>query len=166
MTSSSPAPEELADKFFSVAQALKRLVNARVQHTGLSMARLRVLFHLIEGEGVRIGELSHCVDVVPRTMTQTVAVMERDGLVERRPDPTDGRATIVSITDEGRRSFAEGMRSQARAVSDVFDGLDADQRVALVEVLDRLGDAVATASGSPAVGALPGSAQVVAGSEP
>jgi DNA-binding MarR family transcriptional regulator len=149
VTPSTPAAEDLADTFFAVAHALKRIVNARVQHTGLSMARLRVLYHLISGESVRMGELSACVDVAPRTMTSTVDAMERDGLVQRRPDPTDGRATVVSITDEGSRIYHEGMRLQALAVADLFDGLDAGQRTALVEILDRLGASVAAATGTP-----------------
>ena len=149
MTTSPPAAEDLSDTFFAVAHALKRVVNARVQHTGLSMARLRVLYQLVGGDSVRMGELSACVDVAPRTMTSTVDAMERDGLVQRRPDPTDGRATVVSITDEGIRSYHEGMRLQALAVADLFDGLDAGQRTALMEILDRLGASVAAATPSP-----------------
>jgi DNA-binding MarR family transcriptional regulator len=146
VTPTPPAAEDLADTFFAVAHALKRIVNARFQHTGLSMARLRVLYHLVGGQNVRMGELSTCVDVAPRTMTSTIDAMQRDGLVQRRPDPTDGRATVVSITDEGERSFHEGMRLQALAVADLFDGLDADRRVALLEILDRLGEAVSAAT--------------------
>ena len=149
MTSSTPAAEDLADTFFGVAHALKRVVNARFQHTGLSMARLRVLYHLVGGENVRMGELSTCVDVAPRTMTSTVDAMERDGLVQRSPDPTDGRATVVSITEEGRRSYHEGTRLQALAVADLFDVLDAQQRTALLEILDQLGESVAAATPAP-----------------
>jgi DNA-binding MarR family transcriptional regulator len=146
VTPTPPAAEDLADTFFAVAHALKRIVNARFQDTGLSMARLRVLYHLVGGQNVRMGELSTCVDVAPRTMTSTIDAMQRDGLVQRRPDPTDGRATVVSITDEGERSFHEGMRLQALAVADLFDGLDAERRVALLEILDRLGEAVSAAT--------------------
>jgi DNA-binding MarR family transcriptional regulator len=138
MVSTAPDPEDLADAFFTVAHGLKRTVNARVQHTGLSLARLRVLFQLTERSTIRMGELSACVDVAPRTMTSTVEAMERDGLVQRRPDPHDRRATIVSITEAGRRSFAEGRRQQAIAIADVFETLDGEQRLALKGVLDEL----------------------------
>jgi DNA-binding MarR family transcriptional regulator len=141
----TPDPEDLADAFFTVAHGLKRTVNARVQHHGLSMARLRVLFQLTERPAIRMGELSACVDVAPRTMTSTVESMERDGLVRRRSDPKDRRATIVSITDAGRRSFHEGRRQQASAIADVFESLDREQRVALEGVLDSLRQAAAEA---------------------
>lgn len=142
-------PVDLADAFFTASHALKRTINARVQPTGLSLARLRVLYQLDANAGIRIGELSTCVDVAPRTMTSTIEAMERDGLVTRRPDPNDGRATIVTITDAGRRSFAEGRRVQASVIADLFASLDADQREALGEVLVRLQE-LATADALPA----------------
>jgi DNA-binding MarR family transcriptional regulator len=145
----APDPEELADAFFTLAHALKRMVNARVQHTGLSMARLRVLYQLMERPTIRMGELSACVDVAPRTMTSTVEAMERDGLVQRRPDPHDRRATIVSITDAGKRSYAEGRRQQAAAIADLFEVLDADQRRALQGVVDELARAAHAADPQP-----------------
>jgi DNA-binding MarR family transcriptional regulator len=137
-TRSPVDPVDLADDFFAVAHALKRHVNARVQPTGLSLARLRVLFQLAAADGIRLGELSTCVDVAPRTMTSTIEAMERDGLVARRPDPVDGRATIVSITDAGRRSFAEGRRLQAGVIADLFASLDGDLQAALADALARL----------------------------
>jgi len=145
MASTTPDPEDLADAFFTVAHGLKRTINARVQHQGLSMARLRVLYQLTATSAIRMGELSACVDVAPRTMTSTVEAMERDGLVRRRPDPSDRRATIVSITEAGRRSFLEGQRQQASAVADVFEALDPAQREALKDVLDSLLQAAASA---------------------
>jgi DNA-binding MarR family transcriptional regulator len=39
--------------------------------------------------------------VTQSAMTQIVTRLERDGLVERRPDPTDGRAVLVSVTPAG-----------------------------------------------------------------
>jgi DNA-binding MarR family transcriptional regulator len=138
MVTRAPEPEDLADAFFMVAHGLKRTINAQVQHQGLSMARLRVLYQLMERPAIRMGELSACVDVAPRTMTSTVEAMERDGLVQRRPDPHDRRATIVSITDGGRRSYVEGRRQQASAVAGAFAALDAEQRLALEGVLDTL----------------------------
>jgi DNA-binding MarR family transcriptional regulator len=137
-TSRAPDPVDLADAFFSLAHRLKRTVNSRVQDSGLSMARLRVLYQLSAQDGLRIGELSTCVDVAPRTMTSTVEAMERDGLVARHRDPHDRRATIVSITEAGRRGYDEGRRQQAAAIADLFAALDLEARRSLQAVLDDL----------------------------
>jgi len=134
----SAHPEDLADDFFRVAHALKRTVNARYQFPDLTFARMKVLAALDAGYPRRMGELSRVVDVAARTMTTTVEGLERDGLVRRVPDPTDGRATIVEITDEGRKRWAEASRQHARVVADLFHGLSATQRRSLREILDLL----------------------------
>ena len=147
-----PASEDLADAFFSVFHGLRRAVDRRFQHTPYSMARLRVLFQLIDQqEAMRMGELSTCIEVAPRTMTSTIEAMERDGLVRRSPDPADGRAIIVTITDKGRDAYDEGRHLKNSVVADLFETLDADQRTALAEILTRLDEAVDKANSAPAV---------------
>jgi DNA-binding MarR family transcriptional regulator len=89
-----------------------------------------------------MGQLSECIEVAPRTMTSTVELMERDGLVHRSPDPGDRRATVVTITDKGREAFAEGRRMKASVVADLFDVLDDDERTDFYEILAKLGTAV------------------------
>ena len=160
MASTSPTPTmtpvdavDLADAFFAVSHALKRNINARVQPTGLSLARLQVLFQLVDGQGIRIGELSSCIGVAARTMTSTIEAMERDALVTRRPDPRDGRATIITITDAGRRSYEEGRRLQATVIADLFEQLDPDQRSALGDVLQQLKQLADDAARTPVTSA-------------
>jgi DNA-binding MarR family transcriptional regulator len=57
-----------------------------------------------------VSDLAAAERVRPQSMAQTVGDLEADGLVERRPDPTDGRRALVSFTEKGR------------------DALDADRR--------------------------------------
>jgi DNA-binding MarR family transcriptional regulator len=128
----------LADKFFAASHLLRRAVNGRFLVSDLTLARLKVLSVLSVNNALRMGELSQWVDVAPRTMTSTVEALERDGLVARTPDPIDGRATIVSITDAGLNRCKEGRRVHAGVVADVFEVLDDDQKVVLGEALDRL----------------------------
>ena len=136
-----PYPDELADAFFGVAHTLRRFSDARFRDTKLSMARLKVLRELMEG-ATRIGELSVCLDVAARTMTSTVNGLERDGLVKRRPDPVDGRATMVAITPRGRRAYDDGWAIRTAAMGEAFAVLDGRERAQLLAVLDKLGAAV------------------------
>jgi DNA-binding MarR family transcriptional regulator len=146
-----PTTEEIADAFFAVSHGLRRAVEGRFHHLPYSMARLRVLFQLIEQPALRMGELSQCIEVAPRTMTSTIELMERDGLVKRSPDPADGRATIVTITDKGREAFAEGRRVKASVAADLFEALDPEQQAALYEILAQLGSAIDVAVGDSTV---------------
>lgn len=154
-TSSGPAPDEVVEAFFAVAHAFRRTVDRRFRDSPLSMARLKVLDQLSDAP-TRMGELSECIDVAPRTMTSTVKGLERDGLVERHPDPADGRATVVTITDRGRTAYERGWAIRRAALSELVAALDSRERAAFLAVLyklaaaDQAEDERATAAGRAA----------------
>jgi DNA-binding MarR family transcriptional regulator len=58
---------------------------------------------VFEEDGLRMGEIAGRARLSKQTITTLVRLCERDGLVERRPDPADGRATIVSLTSRAQR---------------------------------------------------------------
>jgi DNA-binding MarR family transcriptional regulator len=61
----------------------------------------------LDREGPRsVSELAVAERVRPQSMAQTVGDLEGDGLVERNPDPADGRRALVSLTTSGRESLA------------------------------------------------------------
>jgi DNA-binding MarR family transcriptional regulator len=57
-----------------------------------------VLLPLFEEDGMQIGELARRSRLSKQTMTSLVRNAERDGLVERRPDAADARATLIFLT--------------------------------------------------------------------
>ena len=61
-----------------------------------------ILIPLYEEDGLRMGELARRARLSKQTMTEMVRRLERAGLVERRGDPTDGRASLVFLTDRSR----------------------------------------------------------------
>jgi DNA-binding MarR family transcriptional regulator len=61
-----------------------------------------VLLPLFEEDGLRMGQLAERARVSKQTMTTLVRLAERDGLVTREPDPGDGRAALVRLTDRSR----------------------------------------------------------------
>src|SRR6202790_4279256 len=70
---------------------------------GLSESRLRVLMRLHESPSrqMPLGELAELLNVTPRTMTDIIDVLERDGLVKRVPDPGDRRSVLAVMTENG-----------------------------------------------------------------
>src|SRR5918997_3297212 len=62
-----------------------------------------LLLPLFEEDGLRMGELGHRARLAKQTMTTMVRLLERDGLVKREPDPSDGRASLVSLTRRARQ---------------------------------------------------------------
>jgi DNA-binding MarR family transcriptional regulator len=61
-----------------------------------------VLLPLFEEDGLRMGELARRSRLSKQTMTEMVRRLERDGLVERRADPSDGRASLIFLTARSR----------------------------------------------------------------
>jgi len=62
-----------------------------------------VLLPLYEENGLRMGELARRARLSKQTMTTMIRRLEDDGLVDRRPDPTDARASLVFLTGRSRR---------------------------------------------------------------
>ena len=77
-----------------------------------------VLVPLLEQDGLRMGELARRSRVSKQTMTTLVRLVERDGLVARRRDPDDGRATRVHLTDRAKafRPIAEQTLAELDAI--------------------------------------------------
>ena len=95
----------------------------------ISPAYGSVLVPLFEEDGLRLGELARRARLSKQTMTELVRRLERDGLVERRPDPSDGRAALVFLTGRTREFepvAAEVLAELDRLVSGRLD----DERVA------------------------------------
>jgi DNA-binding MarR family transcriptional regulator len=62
-----------------------------------------ILVPLFEEDGLRMGELARRSRLSKQTMTTMVRLLERDGLVQRAPDPEDGRAIRILLTAKARR---------------------------------------------------------------
>ena len=77
-----------------------RCERAGVEVTG---AAQRLIYYLMENGPMRLSELARRTETDPGILTRQVNTIESQGLVERRPDPTDRRAVIVSMSPRGRR---------------------------------------------------------------
>ena len=61
-----------------------------------------ILCRLVDEGPQRLGLLAQAFGLDPSTITRQVQALEHEGLVERRPDPTDRRASLLDCTDHGR----------------------------------------------------------------
>jgi DNA-binding MarR family transcriptional regulator len=95
--------------FFHFSQILARrtrALNARLRPYGLDYTRWRVLAVLQEHSGATMGRLSDLTSVDRTTLTRTLGLMEKAGLVARRERESDRRSIAISLTAKGRRLFA------------------------------------------------------------
>ena len=85
------------------ARQLKRRMERWCEKEGLSEMRLGIVFMLRHaGDGVPLGALAGKLHVSPRNVTGLIDHLERDGLVERVPDPADRRSVLARLTERGR----------------------------------------------------------------
>ena len=77
-----------------------RCERAGVEVTG---AAQRLIYYLMENGPMRLSELARRTETDPGILTRQVNALEAQGHVERRPDPTDRRASIVQMSPKGRR---------------------------------------------------------------
>jgi DNA-binding MarR family transcriptional regulator len=88
-----------------------------------------------EGAG-SIGALAAAERVRPQSMTQTIADMEADGLISRRPDPTDGRRTFVELTAHGRQRLEADRRHRDGWIANVIaEDFTAEEQRLLADAL-------------------------------
>lgn len=82
-----------------------------------------VLVPLFEEDGLRMGDIAHRARLSKQTMTTLVRLCERDGLVSRRPDPDDGRAARVHLTQRAQAFLPAAGRILAELEAAVVDRL-------------------------------------------
>ena len=131
----------MADRLHAAAIHLLRRLRVDDEALGISAPRLSALSVLVFAGPMRIGALAQLEQVEPPTMTRLVDAMERDGYVERAPDPEDRRAVIVRPTPKGTRALKQGRAQRVEALAAGLRTLSPDQLSILargVEVLERV----------------------------
>lgn len=96
------------------------------------------VFRFIRKEGSRITELAERARVTKQTMGYLVDYLEERGYVERRPDPKDGRAKIVHLTEKGRESVRVAQEIIGRVEAQWAERLGEDRMEQLRRLLEDL----------------------------
>lgn len=120
------------------ARAFARIGEARLKPYGFGVGHLPVLVALKDGDAFSQKELARFARVEQPSMAQMLARMERDALIVRAPDPTDGRSSLISLT--------EGALARLSAVRDVLiegnrealDGFSEEDAETLTALLRQL----------------------------
>ncbi len=143
-----PAPD-LADRALAagVAAGLERLIGLfrwLSPPSGLSLTAAATLATLERGGPRRLTALAAREGVTQPAMTQLVARLQDARLVERVPDPADGRVVRVRITAEGQARLAGRRAVRAQRVAALLARLSPDEQAALAAALPAM-DALANA---------------------
>lgn len=134
------APADHALKQLGLAyRGFGRIVDAQLRGLGFAMGQLPVLVALKHGQALPQSELARLARVEQPSMAQLLNRMERDGLVQRSPDPADGRSRLVSLTAQARRQLPHAravMQATTSAATAGFSAAELEQLQALMQRLN------------------------------
>jgi DNA-binding MarR family transcriptional regulator len=140
LPSVEPAVTELS---LAVGLLLRRL-RAEANPDELTLSETTALARLEQVGSMTTADLARAESVKPQSMGATLAELEREGLVERRPHPTDGRQVLFALTEVG--ALARRKRSAAKQawLITAMAQLDLDERQTLMTaagLIKRLAEA-------------------------
>lgn len=125
-----------------VARAILRLeVPANALPEGVSINRTGhwLLVRVSEQAPVRLSDIAESVDLDLSTISRQVRDLVAAGLLRKVPDPADGRAALLSLTDEGAAVLEAVSESRRQVLAEAISGWTSEERNALASGLLRLG---------------------------
>ena len=129
----------------SIGLLLRRLRQVQAQGE-LTLPETSALVRLDRGGPATPGALAKLEQISPQSMGATLGALELRGLVERRPDPGDGRRAVMSLTEAGRQTLWQrrNARTQqlAKALAAGFTRSELEQLMTAAPLIERLAQSI------------------------
>lgn len=127
-----------------VGEAFLAVVDKTLRHHRLSRAGREALA-ILEGAGQPLSPttIAERLLVTTASVTSLLDTLERRGLVERRPDPTDRRRLLVELTDDGRVLVEQFLPEIVALQTAIIAELSETQRQTLLRLLSKIREGIA-----------------------
>ncbi|MFJ1759585.1 MarR family winged helix-turn-helix transcriptional regulator [Amycolatopsis sp. NPDC088138] len=126
-----------------IGRLRRRILNA-AQDEDLTFGQASVLARLSGWQGVTASQLAAAEGVRHQSMTSTLAALAALGLIERNPDPDDGRRVLIGLTTEGLKRVEEGRQARSEWLAGQLQERCTEEErqvvIAAMDVLERLTD--------------------------
>jgi len=136
----SAGEETLPEAFWAVARRLRTTSREILAPWDVTPSHLRALRMVSRHDGMRLSELSEHLGIAPRSATEVVDALESRGMVKRRPDPGDRRATLVELTEHGTSILDAIGAARGAEAERIFGRLSPADRAHLTRILAKLHD--------------------------
>lgn len=114
------------------------MIDGRLKPHGLSAGQIPVFFALGGGASLTQKALVEVAAVEQPTMAAILTRMERDGLVERRPDPNDGRSSLVQLTPRAMKKVPDVAEAIQTGNREALAGFSEAEKAAFLDMLRRI----------------------------
>jgi len=105
--------------------AVRGCVEVALAAAELTPSQYFILFLVKCGDATSSAELARAMGVLPQSMTELIAPLERRGAIVRKPDPANNRILRIEMTAAGDRLFAKGTEIAIRIERELLEGFDA-----------------------------------------
>ncbi|MGQ1836982.1 MarR family winged helix-turn-helix transcriptional regulator [Kocuria turfanensis] len=138
---------ELVRDLLELQRVMKRVTKTDAGQRRLNPTAIALLYYLDSNGPRRATVMASDTGLGPSGLSRQLAVLEGEGHVERTPDPDDGRAALVAITERGREQVRTVLEEDAQRLAGRLENWDEEQarasRGAINEIttvfLDSLG---------------------------
>ena len=121
-----------------IVRQSRRLLREKLADVGVVPGQLPALTHLYFEDGLTQSELARRARVEQPTMAQTIKRMVRDGLLELRPDPDDGRKVRIHVSARGRAVRPRVLEASREVNAMCLAGLDDGVSDSLLQSLETM----------------------------
>ncbi|MFI9600282.1 MarR family winged helix-turn-helix transcriptional regulator [Streptomyces sp. NPDC052043] len=138
-----PDPDEVASVLLAGISGLVRRVRQVPVDGGLTMPERTALSRLDRSGPTTSSALARQVQITAQAMGATLSALRTRGLVERHPDPNDGRRMVLSVTDAGVQALKDKRNARAELIarsltSGAFTPAELEQLASAAPLLERL----------------------------
>ena len=123
-------------------QTCDKVMHRKLAEAGLTVPQYDLLMSLMKKDGQTQQELAQRLLVVKSNVSSLLTRAERDGLVERRENPEDGRGKVVTLTDTGKRLARRGWKVQAEVVTTMFESMTPREMEQVAQTMNRVRQAL------------------------
>ncbi|KPM51782.1 transcriptional regulator, MarR family protein [Frankia sp. R43] len=150
-TTAQETPSDRGHQVAQLADDVARLIRGLARARSQFLARARddmewaaqiLISYLAAGGPMRLGALAAAVQSDPSTVSRQVAALVRDGFVERRADPADGRAVVLDVTEAGRQVHRDHIRVRNERYEEMLAAWSSEDLATFAALLHRFGDAM------------------------
>jgi DNA-binding MarR family transcriptional regulator len=144
MATVSPSAVAAAQDLRVLFSRLRRRLREIATADDLTPSQTAVLIRLVKDGPASTSQLAGAERVRPQSMATTLTGLDRHGLIERKPDPDDGRRQLITLTSRGRRHAESDRKVReewlVRAMADLYTERERDTINEALSLLQRLID--------------------------
>lgn len=128
----------VSNNLHQTARAVTRIYGEELRPSGIKRSQFSILGYLYRFGELRLTELAEILFMERTTLTRNLKPLEKQGLIEVKPDPQDRRAKLLSITPEGQKRFKEALVLWRKAQKRVLETFGLEEWQTLEATLKKL----------------------------